>query len=186
MRQRSRGTRKPCHGCGGTNWREVDKLCRSCVDLLDAARRFDVAQKKRKDVEIVRGPWAYYALPYIAHLSSSGNDGSRERIQKAITSLVALIGQPTEKFPEGDGDIPEIVEGTKDNFSGPRFYLPAGFRTLVNEIYQSAIEIAEVAHETGFFEGQQLLVQLATGETSIDVFNKATVGKVANKRRRAK
>lgn len=177
---RSRGTKKPCHGCGAEGWRPVDEVCRDCKESLRRSREITEALEKNTELKHYAFAHAYYALPYIPKASLMGEDPGRD-FQKAFQDLLKEIAVPFDTdrryFAQGSA---AVVDGIKTTDLSGTYSLAPAMRNLLNDLYQAAKEMARIAFENGKQEGQSLMLGLARGEVSIESFNKQAVGKITH------
>lgn len=176
-------TRKPCPGCHEERDRNSDEVCEDCKKLLQEAIDARARKNRRADTEIVGVPFAAHGFPYIHRIGSDLNTEVRE----SFFALAELLGSEiTERFFGAKTSMVDLSEDRFNNSSPHPWYLPKGLAAITTRLYAAITRGAEVAYEEGKTEGHQLIVGLATGRTSIDEFNAATVGEVANKRRRTR
>lgn len=178
-------TRKPCPGCHEEPvlGRDSESVCNDCKKLLQEAIDARARKNRRADTELVGVPFAAHGFPYIVRLGTDLNDEVRD----AFFALCELLGSQVQGiFVSTNASIVDLSEDRFNHASPRAWYLPKGLAAITTRLYDAIIRGSEAAYETGRSEGHQLLIGLATGRTSIDQFNEATVGEVANKRRRRK
>lgn len=167
-------TRKPCHGCGETGWREIDKLCFDCQKLLNDAKRLNDSLKQDPNMQEFQLPWRSYSMPHITHVYSSENDLS-DKFQQTFFELINLL-----VIKSSDGKV-WFSSSTEYLISESRETEGKGFmnqdvRRVLNELYKIVREISLEAFNQGQKDGRSFLAKLASGEISIDTFNKITIG----------
>ena len=165
-------TKKPCHGCGEAKHRPIDALCGTCRTELDEARAIRKAMEENTELEQYRMPWTYYSLPYIPNLGPGDRDIKND-FQKAIRELITRVGVPKDSRKWHKPETKHVIDGTKDDDG--TIYLKADVRELLNTIYHAALKMVKSSHARGKAEGRSFITQLAAGEVTIDVFNKAAI-----------
>lgn len=168
-------TSKPCPGCGEKPVfrRDSEKVCDTCQQLIEEAQTARARKSRRADVELVRVPFAAYAFPGMSNVW----DVPRDTIHGNLFALVELLGSPhTGAWVQADADLVDYSEDRFNRSSPRNWYLPKGFAAIVAQLYQAICDGTDYAFQKGNQKGHSLIVGLASGRTSIDDFNKATVG----------
>lgn len=184
---------KPCPGCSAKGaYRKADEVCNECKALIKEAkaRRNQVA--RLRDTEPTKLPFAPHCLPLIHRFRDFGR-GPDVVITHFIFDLIHLVGQEINwtaaKFPpETRQHHHYLIEGPSGCDSGDSTYwlIPRGLKQMLNSLYSAIQGGSEFAYQEGKQAGHNLIMGLATGETSIDELNEATVGtKLIRKGRRA-
>lgn len=163
-------TKKPCHGCGESGYREADKLCGICQKELREARAIIAATEVNPNLAEYRRPWTYYSLPYIPNLGYQ-NDEISTQFRTAMRELILSLSIPKKEGRAWTANLSHVIDGTSDD-EGTILLDPA-IRETLNTFYKSALQMVDIAYKNGKSEGQSFVTQLAAGEISIDQLNKA-------------
>lgn len=184
-------TAKPCPGCGetpGYRFRDSEKVCEDCQKKLADAATIIAGMKKRKDLELRRGPWADYALPgiYRKELApqnrASDDKNGNKPFRDAMNELIKLIGTPAGEAQIFES-VDNVVTGTQRGSSGTKYYFPKGFGALLDRLFEATQLIADSAYTDGRQDGANIIVGLASGDVNIETFNRATIGDSVPRRR---
>ena len=172
-----RGSSKPCPGCGKVvSGRKPDEVCFLCREKLAKYDKLAAALgKTENDVRVVYDDWC--------HLNGKvlwTYDEHNGEFEGWLHRLVQAFSRPdTTKVTLDDireGRTPTVVPvlGQSSGSGKPRHaLLPKPLVELIIEIRQLIPAIVKSRYEAGKRDGQNLLLQLASGELSQRDFDKA-------------
>lgn len=201
MSQRSpRRQSKPCPGCGATGeYRLVDQVCDDCKRVLKAARTHEqyAADLLKAGKELIALPASdskhWWPSFYQGKASASNeNHAARKSLAYALAELSTLSGEFTHACKSEEKNAGKLTHEEysiygagcstrecwqgRNTWSGGRLYL---FNPRVAELFRiiyDAIGLSlELTDADGRRAGNNLLMELATGQLSIDEFNAAYV-----------
>lgn len=175
----SRGTYKPCHGCGEKGWRYADRLCDECAKLLSLGK----AVKMDADHKAESSEGALFRLvPDWPHFFIHADDVRKELVE-AFQELARRVLSPSKShrdaYAEGVSPLPTESRG--------RTYFTTFYRKAL--VYKGpvatgkAIDRLDLAvraalrsqREDGVAHGGDLLGQLARGEITVKKLNEETL-----------
>lgn len=200
MKPSPRKQSKPCPGCGATGqYRLVNSVCDKCKVVLEHARKHEeyAADLLKDGKELIALPcsesvhWWPSFYQGSSHFSNE-NHAARKSLAYALAELSTLAGEliyAPELDENGAGKLTHeeySIYGTGHStrecwqglhtWSGGRLYL---FNPRVAElfriIYDSIGLSLSLTDADGRRAGNNLLMELATGELSIDEFNEAYI-----------
>lgn len=127
-------------------------------------------------------PFAPHRLAHIPHLFYGSDEKASDAIQKAFFEIVELIGERVSEPSKAE----EFAPVYRDGFGGHNQFwrVPQGLRPICHGLYETIIRAVEIARESGYRDGHNLIVGLASGKVSIDGFNQATIGETAQPKRK--
>lgn len=166
----------PCPGCGAKGeMRKAAEVCPQCKFLITEAKARRAQVKRLKETEPTRLPFAPHCLPALYRPDRE----SARTIQGFVFDLVHLVTFP----PETNHNSHYIINGSSGCDSSGRTYwlIPVGLKKILNDLYAAIQTGSESAYQEGKENGHNLIMGLATGETTIDELNEATI---ARKQRR--
>ncbi len=166
-------TTKPCPGCGEINSaRGAKDICSGCKMLIEEAKATRARMEQKIDTGIFKIPYAYYTLPYIAHCR-------REPIQNLFQELILGVGEISS---DAEYNASPLIEKSETDYGQEhRRRFPLAFREHANELYKAIQHATKEAYQTGYEDGQKLLVQLARGEVSLDTYREES-GELARRK----
>jgi hypothetical protein len=176
-----RGSREACPACHEKpdyGRRPVDGICRDCAIAIARARAAKEEQQERQNQGgkvAVWFPWAAHALPHLSHDKGSTFD-ARDSTRDRFFALALAVSEPA-----GEGNTDRTLVDYKprafDNSPsrGKVRVLAPMVADALRALYQSILELSENAHAEGERRGRRLLFGLATGDVSVNDFNKATI-----------
>ena len=179
-------TKKPCPGCGEVpfHFRDADKVCKHCQDLLELAKTISVRRSSKK-FDIVRLPHAPHGLPYIYHGNPRGyhrdySDDSTlkylDLFRRTFFDLHDVLGERV--IADIRGILPIVPKTECMNYeTATSVKLPKGAADLLCKLYVAAEQMVEGAYQEGYRDGHDLIGGLADGRVSIQEFNDKTLGK---------
>lgn len=167
--------RKPCPGCNQVDQRRpADQVCHECQQLIKEALARRAELQRTKEAEPAKLPHSAHCLPYIPNVDGD----ERDVIQRFVFGLVKMVGTPTKwnaKWfpPQTYSRTGYIIEGKSGCDSGGTTYwlVPRGLVKMLQDLYAAILAGSANAYAEGFSNGHNLILGLATGETSIDDFN---------------
>lgn len=175
----SRETCKPCHGCGGTRFRDSNKVCDDCATLLSIGRAVKMEEERKADRKRVT---LFRLVPDWPHFFVR-DDAARRRLVEAFKSLSRhVLRLSRSKAKPYDKGVVSIPVENKGRTLFTTFYEKA----LVYEgpkVVGEAIDELDLAvrgalrarHNEGLKEGGDLLAQLARGEITVAKLNEETL-----------
>jgi hypothetical protein len=185
-------TKRPCPGCGQVKpWRAASEVCADCKVLLDEGRKArERAATVPRGTELAVLPFAPHRLGYIPHFwqpfLGERHKSADAVIQQAIFDLASMFGEQVEWRDVRRSNQQPLAPVTMDGHGGNNTYwkVPIGLRDILTRLYEAVQAGAKHAYEEGKHDGHSLLIGLATGQTSIEDFNKATIGTELTRRTR--
>lgn len=121
-------------------------------------------------------PSAWHSLPYIAHAGEyRGERNFQEHFRRAVRNLVRAISGPLP------GNAPYIPNSLfrrcgAENSESEAVMLKEDVAELLRTMYEAVQNMTEYAFAKGKADGTNLLMQLASGDVSLNKFNEATIG----------
>jgi hypothetical protein len=195
-------TQKPCPGCGESIWRDVDKVCHSCKAALN---QYDSIKKilAKENVKIFQiGEYSHWNPGFYFSGKADLDTGIRDDLRDAFYDLVYLIAPRIESGKNDFGSAQHfrdwgspsfldksIIEqvGCRMNLDGPCQVISTAEKAKASSKLFSAIyKAVENAYELGYKSGQNLLVNIASGEMKISELNKLAIDQVKQGRKRKK
>lgn len=161
----SRGTRKPCPGCGESGWRESNKVCGNCRRLLDLMEKIEKSENTKPDEVIVsfaEAPhWNEYFYAY--QVGEIGDD-----LRKSFFRLAnaAITRQTLELESEFD------LLGKTSSYHPPRYVMSRNLAESIRDLHQMIQPMINAIYEKGKSDGHNLLMRLATGDIAPNQFLK--------------
>lgn len=184
---RTRGTKKPCSGCGEVDdRRKADAVCSECARLIAFAKEKIGESKKSPFPVVYVGERYHWFMNWCL-----GYMGKYEKAQEAFHDLALAVGRKVHYGEIGKRE-PEQLSITKDS----SFYMHSGnsinlempedtvkaFRKLEQEIFSWI----RSAYLDGIEKGQGMLRQLVRGEISVDALNEEIIDEAERLRREYK
>lgn len=171
----------PCPGCGAKGaMRKATEVCHECQTLIKEAKARRAQVKRIKDTEPTRLPFAPHCLPALYRPDRESSD----TIKRFVFDLIKLVGQEISwnavPFPpETNHNSHYVINGSSGCDSSGRTYwlIPKGLKEILNELYSAIQTGSEAAYQEGQEHGHNLIMGLATGETTIDELNEATISR---------
>lgn len=151
-----RGTRKPCPGCGNTTWREVDKVCGRCRNLLDAAIKAE--EKIKNDVET-----GYYLVKPIQYERRQRWEDQFWRLVHKLADVTVNSWAPASTRLIDPSHIDSHGWQSQSVVVGLSHQVAEALRTLW--IYMRAE--CDHQYQIGVGHGSNLLRRLANGDISV-------------------
>jgi hypothetical protein len=169
-------TRKPCHGCGEVGYRDPDKVCRNCQQLLDEARAERDRQKQDQSTEVFGHQDQAYTYLNASHhyvdRNHSFGERTSDRLQKAMNRLINVVGEPANGVPAWQQ--PRVLSRhLRESIHYPyAVRMKPAVREAIDALDQLIVEGLDVASRGGFYDGTNTLEQLSAGIVSIADFEK--------------
>jgi len=183
-----RGTRKPCHGCGGTEWRRVDEICSSCKSLLRDGELYRELEKKHAEsheylrVEIPDN-WCKPVYYSIRHWNGLGEN----EVGSLLKELAALLVECPVKmhrwwndngteYESLDCSVKKLVMfKRKQRFErwehSRTVYMRRDMAIILHKLHLAIEKTMAEMCRRGEAYGKNMLVQLAKGELSVKEYN---------------
>lgn len=175
----SRGTYKPCHGCGEKGWRYADRLCDKCAELLSLGKAVKIDaehQADNKDEELFRlvPDWPHFFVH---------DDAVRRELVEAFQTLARRVLRPSKSHRDA---YAKDVSPLPTESRGRTYYTTFYEKALVYKgsvATGKAIDRLDLAvraalrsqREDGVRHGGDLLAQLARGEITVKKLNEETM-----------
>jgi hypothetical protein len=168
-----RGTEKPCPGCGQTNWRRVDEVCRDCKDKIKEAT--ETRAKLKEQTELVRMNVPYHHLSYSISFHEWGKsfgERAEDRLTGAIKNLVELVMSPfggnDHRYPSSFYGVPELfpLEPNHGHHDRSGITIDSKFIEPFQKLDAAIRDCLRLQYEAGFTNGSNVLKQLVAGELS--------------------
>lgn len=174
-----------CHGCGQvpSHWegRPKDKVCSNCQNTLKLATQFNTEQSNKNEIAKVGIPAQPHWLPYIR--SSTSRKAGKLDVRSEFWKLAILCSTPSLEDPcfNGVQRLIPIPPGDRPDWSP---HEAKDIRLMVSSVsaqfavlYSAIMQQLNECYEDGKERGQSLLGQLASGDLSVNDFNKMTLSK---------
>lgn len=183
---RSRGTSKPCPGCGRENThRPVDGVCSECEALLRealAARERAAAQTERQRYRV---PGADHAFPaYRVSGTTLGTEGAiadqaRRRITLALAQLTLAAGPLHTEHRSNQEPVVFTREGAVRDWMGYGearvLDLAVPLAAALDALDQAIAQAMQASYMQGFATGRNLLLALSEGQVTADEFERRSL-----------
>lgn len=165
------GTYHPCHGCGKTVRRPVEKVCAECEAILRSGR----AQKESDDRKSDKGRIFRLTREWPMIYAPTGNPDTTKNLLRAFETLSRACLKPSKsKITPYDKDVAELPPkgGIVTYFStfDPDATLWAGTQRVADAITKLDLAVRRTIQEVykaGEESGSNMLMQLAGGKVSI-------------------
>lgn len=161
-------TQKPCPGCGGTGWRDRDKVCPSCKANLE----FAAEMAKPKPGEIVVNLYHAYLDDGLA---ISCSKPGKEAFLGAFKTLFLIVSRETgcRKSNQAKSLLPVH---NSESYYGPEYtrYISEDTARALADLWATAGSMVREAVSMALDSGSNLLLQLASNKITIEQFNNAS------------
>ena len=163
----SRGSSKPCPGCGEVkSHRPVKEVCHDCKRLLKRAEWLEneLAGMAKDKITVGLGQRAYWN----EYISTTGSDMGSEL--RAIFHRIARAGSIPATNSNSEFDL------LGEPHQGARYYvaMPAPLAVAIRDLHVAVQEALKLEYEAGKSAGHSLLLGLARGELSAGEFDAIT------------
>lgn len=199
-------TRKPCPGCGKTSdeyggipFRETGSVCEGCKRKLREADEYRELQKNKKEKMMLvaateRGISHYWPSYYgLGPMNHSGYDHARDNLRDAMRLLTLELIEPAlesiynyserTEAPRVYRDIrlSKCKRGCGDHWDGRELYFIHPMQhQRINELDHAICDAIRAAYFSGKADGQNFLMNIASGEISMQEMNKASITGMTN------
>ena len=161
----SRGSKKPCPGCGKIRPdRPAKEVCAHCKRLIERATWLETELSKvGNDEIIVRYGIRYYQNEYIHTHSDSG------RTLMRLFQSIAVSGSRISTSTDAEFEL----LGKIDNygFGGSYAVMSRSLAEAIRDLRIAVVSALKSEYEEGKKDGHNLLVRLASGELSMSDFD---------------
>jgi len=180
-------TNKPCPGCGGAprynqrpGFRDVDKVCSACQDLLANARQVVNAEQERlrrspQNLGAVgRNDW-HYIPTWSPDVSGSANarvpHEATDRLRHALAELARAVSWPTIVADSTTREAAVRLDDTQTLWRALPREFPPGVLDAVVELDAALLHALQEVAAANFRAGSDALMRLAAGSITMDDFN---------------
>lgn len=168
-------TQKRCPMCGCNRWRNEDAICFDCFGRLRQGDEALAALRKQLETPSVMVTLDGRDVPYLAGDSNNWGD----RVCDWIVNLAESVAVPLPPgFSRYDNTCEPLV-GKTSRMGIDRdeaVFIPKTFHAALCGLWSAIVAMSDRQYKNGKDSGSNLLLGLATGETTIADFNKATIG----------
>lgn len=173
------GTTKPCHGCGGTNWRYATRLCEECAQLLTLGRAVKLNEKHQAE-EANRT--LYRLVPDWPHFMVR-EDAVRKELVAAFMDLTRRVLRPSRsRIKPYDKRVTPLPSEERGRTYYTTFYEKAltyeGSKATgkaIERLDEAVRDAIRSQYDQGLEDGGDLLRQLARGEITVAKLNEETM-----------
>lgn len=159
---------KPCHGCGSTLPHWSDQVCDQCATAIKGYNTIMAERAAAGDMVEMIAKERSYALPHMFKCP----DDQRKEIQESILKLTNALSTPA---------VGVWTSGKAHIFDFKGQYGSSDFSTVVRirpehaqalgTLYEAMRQGFELAYQSGYGDGRNLLMGLASGKITSDEFN---------------
>lgn len=170
-------TNDPCHGCGHTASHTKGNLCRECQRALDRGlQALDEDLTERADeVPVYIGE---AKVPYIVPFGSFGEPGPRKKLIEALGDLQRLVTRTNPNPPVATGrggEIPifaysEFPIEVREFETFPHALADPESVHVVARLYEAILGAIVGARDSGYRDGESLILGLAKGRVTVDEY----------------
>lgn len=175
----SRGTYKPCHGCGEKGWRYTDRLCDECAKLLSLGKavKMDTDHKAEASEEAL-----FRLVPDWPHFFVADDDLRKELVE-AFQALTRRVLSPSKSHRDPYAkDVSPLPSETRGRTYYTTFYRkalvykgPSATGKAIDRLDLAVRAALRSQREDGIRHGGDLLAQLARGEITVNKLNEETM-----------
>ena len=162
---------EPCHGCGSENQHPKGQLCNECSKELTEARLINAAAKANPARSVRRFPKADRSHDVMGYYGNRIDSAASRGLQQAIVDLAWTVVTEAGYVHNADGLLPlHRDSGYIDSY----VWADNAFVEKLNALDVAIRTALENVARNNRQEGQSLLLQLASGELSMNDFDKQT------------